>query len=84
MKSIELGSVVFSKAGRDAGRFYIVTAIVSDDYVRICDGDLRRIDKTKLKKIQHLKAEGVNEKIIAKLSEGKKVYDTQVRNNSRA
>ena len=84
MKSIELGSVVFSKAGRDAGRFYIVTEIVSDDYVRICDGDVRRIDKPKLKKIKHLKAEGVNEKIAAKLSEGKKVFDAEIRSNLRA
>ena len=55
MKSIELGSVVFSKAGRDAGRFYIVTEIVSDEFVKIADGELRRIDKPKLKKIKHQK-----------------------------
>ncbi len=84
MKSIELGSVVFSKAGRDAGRFYIVTEIVSDEFVKIADGELRRIDKPKLKKIKHLKVEGVNEKLAAKLSEGKKVFDAEIRSNLRA
>ena len=80
MKKIEPGSVVFSKAGRDSGRFYIVTEIVDADYVKIVDGELRRIDKPKLKKIKHLKAEGeVVEKIALKLVEGKKVFDAEIR-----
>ena len=52
MKSIALGSVVFSRSGRDAGRFYVVIEIVDDEYVTIADGDLRRVDKPKLKKIK--------------------------------
>lgn len=80
MKKIKPGSVVFSKAGRDSGRFYIVTEIVDADYVKIVDGELRRIDKPKLKKIKHLKAEGeVVEKIALKLVEGKKVFDAEIR-----
>ena len=80
MKKIKPGSVVFSKAGRDSGRFYIVTEIVDADYVKIADGELRRIDKPKLKKIKHLKAEGeVVEKIALKLVEGKKVFDAEIR-----
>lgn len=84
MKGIELGSVVFSKAGRDAGRFYIVTEIVSDEFVRIADGELRRIDKPKLKKIKHLRVEAVNEKLAEKLRDGKKVFDAEIRSNLRA
>ena len=38
MKSIALGSVVFSRSGRDAGRFYVVIEIVDDEYVTIADG----------------------------------------------
>ena len=85
MKEIKLGSVVFSKSGRDSGRFYIVTEIVNADYVKRADGELRRIDKPKLKKIKHLKAEGeVVEKIAAKLGEGKKVFDAEIRSILRS
>ena len=84
MKGIELGSVVFSKAGRDAGRFYIVTEIVSDEFVRIADGELRRIDKPKLKKIKHIRVEDVKEKLAEKLRDGKKVFDAEIRSNLRS
>ena len=68
LKPIELGSVVFSRAGRDAGRFFIVIEIVDDNYVMIADGDIRRLSKPKKKKIKHLKATGdINQKIKEKL-----------------
>ena len=85
MKSITLGSVVFSRSGRDAGRFYVVIEIVDDEYVTIADGDLRRVDKPKLKKIKHLKPQGdVIVKIADKLAEGKKIFDAEVRSALRA
>lgn len=85
MKGIALGSVVFSRSGRDAGRFYVVIEIVDDEYVTIADGDLRRVDKPKLKKIKHLKPQGdVIVKIADKLAEGKKIFDAEVRSALRA
>lgn len=48
------GQLVKSKAGRDKGRLFIVVAIVDDQYVTIADGDLRRAEKPKRKKIRHL------------------------------
>lgn len=85
MKGITLGSVVFSRSGRDAGRFYVVIEIVDDEYVTIADGDLRRVDKPKLKKIKHLKPQGdVIVKIADKLAEGKKIFDAEVRSALRA
>ena len=76
---------MFSKSGRDSGRFYIVTEIVDANYVKIADGDLRRIDKPKLKKIKHLKCESAPvEKIAVKLAEGKKVFDAEIRSILRA
>ena len=35
---MELGQVVYSKSGRDSGRYYAVVEIVNADYVRIADG----------------------------------------------
>ena len=76
---MELGQVVYSKAGRDAGRYYAVVELVDDTRVRIADGDLRRIKRAKLKNIKHLGTDGeVLEKISAKLKEGAQVFDAEL------
>lgn len=64
----DLGRIVVSRAGRDAGRRFVVIKVVDDLYVEISDGDLRRLENTKKKKIKHLiitdmKAEGLAEKL---------------------
>lgn len=48
------GQVVISKAGRDKLRKFIIVDIINEDYVLICDGKLRKIEKPKLKKTKHL------------------------------
>ena len=35
---MELGQVVYSKQGRDSGRYYAVVEIVDETYVKIADG----------------------------------------------
>lgn len=76
---MELGQVVYSKAGRDAGRYYAVVELVDDTRVRIADGDLRRIKRAKLKNIKHLGTDGeVLEKISAKLKDGAQVFDAEL------
>ena len=57
---ISVGSIVLSKAGRDKGRYFVVTEVVDENYVRISDGDLRKAEKAKLKKVKHLKFSGDN------------------------
>lgn len=49
-----LGKVVHSKSGRDKGKYFIIIGIIDDEYVYISDGDLRKIDRPKKKKIKHL------------------------------
>lgn len=49
-----LGKVVHSKSGRDKGRYFIVIGIIDTEYVYIADGDLRKIEKPKRKKVKHL------------------------------
>lgn len=79
MKPLEIGSVVLSRAGRDKGRFFIVVEIVDDQFVRIVDGDIRRLESAKLKKIKHLKATGdILESIAEKLKNSAKVYDAEI------
>lgn len=53
-KDIQIGQFVRSKAGRDKDRIFIVINIIDEKYVQIADGDLRRIEKPKKKKIRHL------------------------------
>ena len=43
------GDVVFSKAGRDGGRYFAVVAVESEKFVRIADGDVRRLKDAKRK-----------------------------------
>lgn len=84
VKVLTLGEVVFSLSGRDAGRFYLVTEIIDDEYVSIVDGNLRRVDSPKKKKIKHLKTEGVViDKIREKLKQDKKIFDAEVKSALR-
>ncbi|WP_027625100.1 KOW domain-containing RNA-binding protein [Clostridium lundense] len=50
----QIGKVVYSKTGRDKGRFFIVVGVLSEEYVYISDGSLRFIEKPKKKKVKHL------------------------------
>ncbi|WP_010246778.1 KOW domain-containing RNA-binding protein [Acetivibrio cellulolyticus] len=56
--NLTLGQVVYSKAGRDEGKKFIVIDIIDEFYVMISDGDLRRIENAKRKKVKHLKITG--------------------------
>ncbi|NLT19192.1 MAG: 50S ribosomal protein L14e [Firmicutes bacterium ADurb.Bin080] len=85
VKSLELGEIVFSTAGRDSGRFYIVVEIIDENYVSIADGDLRRIESPKKKKIKHLKTEGIIiEKIKEKIELEKKIFDAEIKSALRS
>ncbi|MDI6604388.1 MAG: KOW domain-containing RNA-binding protein [Thermoanaerobacteraceae bacterium] len=71
MVGMPIGRIVRSKAGRDKDRVFVVIAEVDDKHVLIADGDLRKIEKPKKKKIIHLQkynavAENVREKLLNK------------------
>ena len=51
--SLERGTVVKSKAGRDAGSSYVVLKAESD-FVWIADGRRRKSEKPKRKNIRHI------------------------------
>ncbi|MGI6668521.1 MAG: RNA-binding protein [Acetivibrionales bacterium] len=77
---ISLGQVVVSRAGRDAGRRFVVVKVVDDFFVEIADGDLRKIEKPKRKKVKHLnitdeRAFGIEEK----LKSGAKITNAEIR-----
>jgi len=81
----EVGRVVLSKAGRDTGRAFMILSIIDDSYVYIVDGDLRKTDRPKRKKLKHLKlTEHVLETIAGKLKKDEKVFDAEIRSALKA
>jgi len=55
----DIGRVVQSTQGRDRGRLFIVMSVVDDDFVLMADGELRKVEHPKRKKIKHLHAKPV-------------------------
>ena len=51
---ITVGQVVKSRAGRDKGNIFLVWSILDDSHVLIVDGDIRKLDNPKKKKVKHL------------------------------
>lgn len=79
-KELSIGQYVRSKAGRDADRVFIVIGIVDEQFVHIADGDLRRVDRPKRKKIKHLaKFNRISEEVRAKVSEGDSISNALIR-----
>lgn len=79
MNDITLGSVVFSKAGRDSGSYYLVVEIINENFVKIADGKKRTLQKPKTKKVKHLTYSGDTiANIGAKLTEQKQVFDKEI------
>ena len=76
---MKLGEVVYSKAGRDSGKCFAVVEIVGEGYVKIADGDVRRIKNAKLKNEKHLRSTGDRlEKIAQKLEASVQVFDAEL------
>jgi large subunit ribosomal protein L14e len=77
---IEPGQLVLSCAGRDKGRFMLIFDILDSQYVYVVDGDLRKIENPKKKKLKHLKI--FNKKsgdIAEKLKKHEKVYNDEIK-----
>lgn len=52
----EVGRLCLSRAGHDAGEYFVVTKLTEDGlYAYIADGRIRKIDKPKKKKLRHLR-----------------------------
>jgi ribosomal protein L14E/L6E/L27E len=51
-----VGCVVRSMAGRDKGRLFLAVGVAGEAHLLIADGDLRKVEKPKKKKLRHLNA----------------------------
>lgn len=80
MQDISLGQIVISTAGRDKDCKFVVLCIIDEKYVYISDGDIRKAEKPKLKKVKHLKKlNHVAEDIKDKLESGEKLINSEIR-----
>lgn len=78
MEIIE-GSIVRSIAGRDKGERFIVL-VREGDYAYLADGDLRKVERPKKKKLKHLQGSyAVSEVIKDKLHADEEITNSQVR-----
>lgn len=75
-----LGRVVRSTAGRDESKAFILMKVLDEQYVEISDGDLRKEEKPKKKKMKHLTLTNVvAEEIRDLLVNNKKVSNATIR-----
>ena len=49
------GRFAVSLQGRDKGRVFMITETPEENFVMLCDGELRRLEKPKRKKLKHIK-----------------------------
>ncbi len=79
-KEVVVGQFVKSRAGRDKGKVFIVIEKLDDQFIKIADGDLRRVEKPKLKKVMHITVmKTISEDIQHKITTSKKVTNLMVR-----
>ena len=75
-----IGQLVSSKAGRDAGRYFLIYEVLDQSFVRVVDGDLRRVEAPKRKSIKHLKPYQLAAGELAdKVKSGQRVTNAEVR-----
>lgn len=80
MEDVALGQIVHSKAGRDKGKYFIVVGIINDNYVLIADGDLRKINDPKKKKVKHLVFhDKIADNIKNMILENKRITDSDLK-----
>lgn len=78
--SVTLGQIVVSRAGRDTGKRFVIVKVVDNLFVEISDGELRRMEKPKKKKIKHLNI--TDEKVDSleeKLKSNSKITNADIR-----
>ncbi len=77
----QIADLVVSLSGRDKNRIFMVVEVIDQNYVLIADGMLRKLEKPKKKKIKHLEKSSVvlNERLLLKISEGKKITNAELR-----
>jgi large subunit ribosomal protein L14e len=79
MNKATVGQLVIATAGRDTNKKFIITCIIDDQYVYISDGDTRKLEKPKKKKLKHLKLiKSVSDEIAQAIQQEKKITNSVI------
>lgn len=80
MKDSLIGRFATSKAGHDKDSLYVVVA-EEGDFVGLCDGRLKTIDKPKRKRKKHVQMinRTVSDALLQKLCDKEKVLDEEIK-----
>lgn len=79
-RDLKVGQIVKSKAGRDKGRVFLICQLVDEEFLLVCDGDLRKLSRPKKKKVKHLVIYNtVLTEFAEKLQDNKNLNDAYVR-----
>ena len=75
-----VGKFATSKAGHDKTQLYVIVA-EEGDFVSLCDGRLKTIDRPKKKRKKHVQLiqRTVNEALLHRLRENGKVLDEEIK-----
>ncbi|MHB8171509.1 MAG: hypothetical protein ACYDG6_08200 [Thermincolia bacterium] len=77
---MQVGRLVSSKAGRDKEEYFLTVDILNESFVRVVDGEKRKLEKPKRKNIKHLQ---IHKEIVTTLAnklKGKdRVTDAEIR-----
>lgn len=76
----QVGQLVKSKAGRDNDRLFLIYDVLNEAFVRVVDGDCRKVSNPKKKNLKHLQLlPALAEDISGKIAQGTKIDDAEVR-----
>ena len=78
------GQIVVSLAGRDKDKYFVVLDVIDNSYCHISDGNIRKTDKPKKKKIKHLRFTGEELSVVkVKLESKETVTNSLIKNELR-
>ncbi len=76
----QVGQIVKTLMGRDAGTVYVIIGVVDDRFVLIADGDKRKFDQPKRKNLQHLELQPmISSEVVHSLQESGRVTNGKLR-----
>ncbi|TCT14089.1 hypothetical protein EDC18_107158 [Natranaerovirga pectinivora] len=79
MENFQIGQIIKSKAGRDKDRLFVIIDI-KGEYVYLVDGNLRKLEKPKMKKIKHIQpTNNIVESIQEKIINDQKILNAEIR-----
>lgn len=73
------GRVVISRQGHDAGTWYAVLRVLDESTVILCDGDSRKLDHPKKKRVKHLTALPLTIAVDGRGESGGPICDSDIR-----